>query len=171
MKMNKKGFLLGEETLKIIIAVICIIFLVYLLFSIYNIHLRNKELEKAKASLEHLIREINAGKEEVRIYNPLGWSFYSFPQYTMYNRYGGELPEYCSNRRWENCLCICAIDNKEENISKKCDNLGYCLENEFVIESKEGEPFKSIMIEEPPLTLSIDHENKTISKKIEIKTD
>ena len=42
---NKKGFLLAEETLKIILAVIAIGFLAYLLFSIYKSGSDSKNLE------------------------------------------------------------------------------------------------------------------------------
>lgn len=71
--MNKKGFLLGEETLKIILAVISIGFLVSFLGALYYNSIKDKDLELAKASLEHLIDEINAGATEVDIYNPEEW--------------------------------------------------------------------------------------------------
>ena len=156
--MNRKGFLLGEETLKIIIAIICILVLVYFLISLYMANKGNKELEQAKASLEHLVSEINSGREQVEIYNPDGWYISSFPQTIE----GGILPDYCSGRRWENCICICGVDIKKKAGKEKCDNLGTCLENEFIM---GGGLSRNIMIE-PPLILSIDYENKIISKKI-----
>ena len=51
----KKGFLLVEETLKIIIALISLIFLVYFLVSLYMANQNAKNLEWAKSSLNHLI--------------------------------------------------------------------------------------------------------------------
>ena len=48
---NKRGFLLAEETLKIIIAVICIVFLVYILVAVYNSHSADKKIEQAKEVL------------------------------------------------------------------------------------------------------------------------
>jgi len=63
MSLNKRGFLLGEETLKIIIAIIAISFLVYLLFSLYSANRTSKDLELAKSSLNHLIEEINSLRE------------------------------------------------------------------------------------------------------------
>jgi len=77
--MDKRGFLLGEETLKVILAVICIIFLVYLLGSLYYNSVKNKEVGLAKASVEHLVKEINAGSTEIEIYNPEGWVIGNFP--------------------------------------------------------------------------------------------
>ena len=47
MRTDKKGFLLAEETLKIILAVIAIGFLAYLLVSIYFNYRENKDLEMA----------------------------------------------------------------------------------------------------------------------------
>ena len=73
MIINKKGFLLGEETLKVIIAVICIIFLIYLLGSLYYNSVKDKDVDLAKASVEYLVKEINAGSKEIEIYNPKGW--------------------------------------------------------------------------------------------------
>jgi len=75
---SKKGFLLGEETLKIIIAVICIIFLVYLLASLYYNSVRDKNADLAKASVKYIIDEINSGKTEIQIYNPEGWKILNF---------------------------------------------------------------------------------------------
>ena len=65
--MNKRGFLLGEETLKIVLAVIAIGFLVFFLVSLYSSYTRNKDLELAEASLGYLIEGINSGSEEVEI--------------------------------------------------------------------------------------------------------
>ena len=67
--MNKKGFLLAEETLKIIIALISLGFLVYFLGALYFANQDSKELEQAKASLEFLVKEINDGRKEVTIFN------------------------------------------------------------------------------------------------------
>jgi hypothetical protein len=159
---NKKGFLLGEETLKIVIAVICLIFLVFLLAKLYYNYNKDEDLELAKASLEHLIDEINAGSESVEIYNPSsspyfpgGWILISFP----FEDSGW--PKSCSNSGWKNCLCICnEAPNtiKDSGFAVDCDNKGICLENDFIIQNKK------IKIENPPLTLNIDYENKKITK-------
>ncbi|MBA7594192.1 hypothetical protein ES703_01131 [subsurface metagenome] len=166
MKTDKKGFLLAEETLKIILAVIAIGFLAFLLFSLYNANKTAKDLELAKESLDFLIQEINAQRAEVEIYNPKGWIILSWP-------YGDtrEVPLSCSNLAWSNCICIAkdvslagkAISNLPwtddllERLRKKSDD-GACRNNPegFSI----SEPIK---IKDPPITLSI--ENKIISKK------
>ena len=99
MKTDKKGFLLAEETLKIILAVIAIGFLAYFLFSLYNTNKTAKELELAEESLDFLVQEINAQRAEVDIYNPNGWIISSWSS--------GQLPQTCSNLGWNSCICIC----------------------------------------------------------------
>lgn len=99
---NKKGFLLAEETLKIILGVIAIGFLAYLLFSIYNSNKTSEKLGLARESLNHLFSEIDNGRIQVEIYNPKGWWILSG---------GGN-------------LCICQDKNYDSCISK-----GVCREN------------------------------------------
>jgi hypothetical protein len=142
--MNKKGFLLAEETLKIVIALISIGFLVYFLVALYISNQNAKDLEFAKASLEHLITEANSGSLVVDIYNPEKWTISSWS--------AEDIPLSCSNIGWENCLCICKGENAET-----CDEKGTCLESDFKIEND------AIEITDPPLRLSIDKETKIIS--------
>ncbi len=164
---NKKGFLLAEETLKIVIALICISFLVYFLVSLYMSNKEDKDLELAKASLEHLISEINAEHPEVEIYNPEGWVISSWSS-------DGIRPNQCSNMGWNNCLCICedlsllkkgtnvvkglfVKNNDIESFAKKCDKKGICLENDFIVKDKK------IKLEDPPIILQI--QSGEITKK------
>jgi hypothetical protein len=140
----KRGFLLAEETLKIILAVIAISFLAYFLISLYLSNQDSKNLEFAKASLAHIVEEINSGKTEVEIYNPKGWHISSWEEGT---------PLSCSNIGLDSCLCICDGKNAED-----CDDKGTCLESEFSIEG-------DIKIKDPPITLMIDQVNKMLSKK------
>ena len=141
--MNRKGFLLAEETLKIILAVIAIGFLAYFLVSLYMSNQNSKNLELAEESLTHLVAEINSEKTEVEIYNPKGWYITSWEE---------ELPLSCSNVDFDSCLCICDGNDVED-----CDDKGTCLESDFSIEDVE--------IKNPPVTLMIDQVNKQISKK------
>ncbi len=158
MKKDKRGFLLAEETLKIILAVIAIGFLAYLLFSIYNTNKDAKDLELAEESLDHLMQEIGAERTEVEIYNPKGWEIYSWPNtYTKgilwWKTTEEGMPMSCSNLGWESCICICKKDTPD-----KCDSKGVCLNNSLVFSVEE-----SIKIEKPPITVSIDYKNKKIS--------
>ena len=150
---NKKGFLLAEETLKIIIAVISIGFLVYFLVSLYNSNKNSKGLEQAEASLEFLMQEIANNAEIISIYNPARgdlsnqWDIISWPNAQ------NQIPNTCSNLGWENCLCICIKINPDN-----CGNKGVCRESDFSI--AEG----NIEIKNPPVNLIIDYENKIITR-------
>jgi len=119
---NKKAFLLAEETLKIIIAVICILFLVYILIAIYNSQTANKKIEEAKDSLERIgtiASSLQEGEMENQdIPNPKGWHLYSFLEQ--------QKPNSCLN---QNCLCICSdvVIEQIRSQAKKCDKYGACL--------------------------------------------
>ncbi|MFH1787229.1 MAG: hypothetical protein ABH811_00330 [archaeon] len=162
---NRKGFLLAEETLKIIIAVICIGFLVYFLTSLYLKNKENKDFELAKASLEHLVWEINTMKEGesrgVEIYNPKGWWISSWP-------YGDIRPNQCTNLNWENCICICPSNDPWDSVktffssatmitesADKCDDKGICVEitEEFLVKKDNQQTIMKIV--DLPLKLEI----------------
>lgn len=119
---DRKGFLLAEETLKMIIALVCIVFLVYLLVALYNSHTSDKKIEQAREALsrvESIISSLKDG-ESVRqdVLDPKGWHLYSF--------YEQEKPNSCINSR---CLCICerALIELINSQSSKCDKKGTCL--------------------------------------------
>jgi len=119
---DKKGFLLAEETLKIIIAVICIVFLIYLLVAIYNSSTAEKKIEQAESILSRtdlIISSLKEGENERQdIANPAGWHLYSFA--------GQEKPNFCAN---EKCLCICqkSLIKQITSQASKCDKMGACL--------------------------------------------
>lgn len=121
---NRRGFLLGEETLKIIIAVICIMFLVYLLFYIYYARINDKKKVEAGESLgriAEIIGDTNAIEQNYEIPNPAGWYLFSFTQDIK--------PNSCAN---ENCICICSkkigipLLNTEERQAGECSEKGAC---------------------------------------------
>ena len=137
---NRKGFLLAEETLKMVIALICIMFLVYFLGALYFNSKADKDLNLAKASLDNLIKQADSFGSEggtVEIYNPgpawdkgieVGvWYVVSFKT--------GNLPNLCSNKGWEKCICICKGDE-----SKDCDtsNEGYCVKSDYTVSNPIG---------------------------------
>lgn len=132
--MNKRGFLLAEEVMKIIIAVIALGLLSYLLFSLYNLNRTSNELELAESSLEHLVQELNSGRDEIEIFNPEGW-------WIIMDESSGE----------EN-LCICED-------SQKCEKSRACVENPNGFSVGE-----EIEIKNPPIVLEINYGDKLISK-------
>jgi type II secretory pathway pseudopilin PulG len=110
--MDKKGFLLAEETLKVIIAAICIIFLIVLIIAVYNAITGSKKTEQAQENLNRIndiIVSLENGESENKdITNPEGWHLLGF----VY----GNKPNSCLNN---NCLCICKGTDAE-----KCDKRG-----------------------------------------------
>jgi hypothetical protein len=144
--------------------VICIGFLIYLLVSIYYASVGDTDLELAESSLNYLAENLDAEISEVEIYSPvggklggevpaIGWFFLSWHS-------SGLMPASCSIHNWESCLCICkgGLDKRDGAFLERCDKEGFCIESEF---SVEGE----IKIENPPLVLEIDYENKLIGEK------
>lgn len=106
---NKRGFLLGEYTLKLIIAVLCISLLFYLLFSLYAGYNQDKDLRLAKGTLDQLIEKMNVAKETKKeqkmvLLEPSGWLISSFTK--------TEKPLKCNG----NCICICSTDFKNSDL-------------------------------------------------------
>lgn len=163
----KKGFFLAEETLKIILSVIAIGFLAFLLFSLYNTNKHSQELELAKESLDFLIQEIDSQRTEVQIFNPEEWIIISWP-------HRGIIPNSCSNLGWTGCVCISedvslivqtfSGGSLFERFSEKSDE-GVCLENDFSVK-KDGVDVQPIVIEDAPLNLKINYEEKVISRSV-----
>jgi hypothetical protein len=145
---NKKGLLLPEETLKVVLAVLCLTFLAILLYSIYNAGKKSEDLGFATESVNFFVQEIRDGKTSVDIYNPSGWYLTSWP-------YGGEEPLSCSKLGWTSCICIC-----EKNDADSCDSKGICINTKEKFQI-DGE---NIEIKNPPITLTIDYSTKKISE-------
>ena len=129
--MNRRGFLLGEETLKVVLAVICIIFLIYVLASLYYGGFGDEDLKLAKASVKHLADELNAGATEIEIYNPEDWVILNLPQ----------------NEEW---ICICEKSDKcdpDENCARPKEKI--IISGEIKIES----PLITLQLNEGVLSL------------------
>ena len=127
---NKKGdFMLGEYTLKMIIAVLCIILLLYLLFSIYSSFTNQKSIEKAEATLSSFVEKMNDAKTKVTtlpLLEPNSWLLIG------YN--GNQKPIKCL----KNCICLCPERGYGDMVKgtdqiDKCDLSGVCrdIENKF----------------------------------------
>jgi len=117
---NKRAFLLAEETLKIIVAVICIGFLVFFLASLYFNSVNSQNLVKATASLERIkkvIQNPQSTQEIVSDITPSGWKLISYVEAKKPNSCGGE-----------SCLCICdnILINVFDRQLKECDSGGVC---------------------------------------------
>jgi len=141
--MKKHGFLLAEETLKIIIAVIAIGFLAFFLTSLYFNSINNQKSAKAEASLERIsevIKNEESTSEVVSDITPPGWNLFSFV--------GEEKPNSCSG---ESCLCICyniKIELPGRQI-KECDKKSICE----AVPSLED--FGEIKIKSPSISVEV----------------
>ena len=154
--MNKKAMLLAEETLKIVLALIAIGFLVYFLVSLWMANQDAKDLELAKASLQHLVDEINAESPEIEIYNPKAWFVLSWPHTTtsgvwLWKSTNSGVPKSCENLGWANCICICDGNDQDD-----CDKMGICLGKKFIVKGD------FIKIKPVPLNLEIKYNNNEI---------
>ena len=127
---DKRAFLLGEETLKIVIAVIAISFLIYFLVTLYYNNVNDKKVKQAEETLlriEEVINGLSDEPVEQDLINPPGWHLIGFTEDVKPNSCGGI-----------NCLCICADawDTKEgkfQRQEKKCDEKGFCLKVENLV--------------------------------------
>ena len=63
MIKGKKAFLLGEFTLKVIMAVLSLTLLLYLLFTIYGIYQGNEKIREAESTLDLIIETIEQTDE------------------------------------------------------------------------------------------------------------
>ena len=162
--MNRKGFLLAEETLKLILAVIAIGFLAYLLFALYQSNQDSKDLKLAKESLEHVVEELSLERAEIEIYNPNGWYISSWPNtyvtgILLWKSLESGIPLSCSNLGWQSCICICDTKSFKDEKSE-CESVGACLENPEGFFLSEN-----VKIENPPVILGVDYETKEMTQK------
>ena len=125
--MKKNGFLLAEQTVKIVIALIVLGFLIFLLTSLYFSKVRSENQKKAEAilstggdTLKKAIEGLDKGSTTTFLLpSPAGWYLFSFTGES-------EKPIKCGG---ENCLCIC--DNVVEWWSgpqtEYCHDYGACI--------------------------------------------
>ncbi len=135
---DKRGFLLAEETIKILIALVALIFLIYFLVSIYSAKVNGEKLKYAEDLIDRFKTEFNAlsnvGEEvkEIDVFNPKGWYIFSFASSEIAK------PNSCAN---QNCVCIC--DNvlweglKKNRQQNECSEKGVCLIREDLGEFPE----------------------------------
>jgi hypothetical protein len=118
--MNRKGFLLGEYTLKVVIAVLSILILVFLLTTIYNTFTSKNNILQAKSTIEMvqgLISEANLkGQSYGLLTEPQGWVL---KYYSLGN---------VANCEGKKCICVCQNEGYFSSVDSNCNNpnYGYC---------------------------------------------
>jgi len=136
---NKKGFLLGEHTVNIIIAVIALMILIYLGFKLSGFLKGESELERAGAHMDKIMEKIEkleaqgGGVDEYILYSPERWILAGFnPSITSAE------PLACAG--YENCICFCRLADSwkeqilegkmffltSEDLADSCNELGIC---------------------------------------------
>ena len=150
--MNKKGIaIIGEETGRILVAVLVILGLIYLAFSLYGLFIAKSRLQQASAGLDEVIANIE-GLEEGQskgyiLANPHGWALTGWP---FTPKFGGEkMPDDCKIGDWEKCICICKFADSlldqllkgdlgsSQDFLDGCNDVGVCKE----IDSEEYPEF------------------------------
>jgi len=132
---SKKAFLLGEHTLKIIIAVLCLLLLIYVLYSLYSNSQDERNRQLAKSSLAELEKEMNEAKTSPQILTlltPSNWILLNYAEKST-------KPKACEG----NCVCLCpeeALWIKPVNMLTRrcnqecmCEGLGVCKNFDEVI--------------------------------------
>lgn len=120
---NKKAFLLGEYTLKIIVGVLCILLLVYLLYSLYSNSQDERDLKMAESTLDELVEKMDEAKtgesQTLILLNPEKWIMISYDE-------EDKKPEQCTG----NCVCICSNDEPGWELFSSdvdlCNSVGVC---------------------------------------------
>jgi len=141
--MNKKGFLLASEVVKIVLSVISISFLIYLLFSIYYSNIQNQKFQEAKSTIErmkNIILRIDSGKilsEKMTDITPSSWNFFSFVE-------AERKPNSCAG---ESCLCVCESVSFDNILGFKNRQINECSEKGVCLVVKNLNKFKSFEIE------------------------
>jgi len=129
MKIGKKGFLLGESTLKMIIAVISLALLFYLLFTIYSSSQDNKQLKMAESTLNDLVEVMNRARDTneeqtIVLLEPSKWLLLGFSN-------DMNKPEECFGR----CICVCTPNEKGFHVVSSeedlCNSLGVCKNMDY----------------------------------------
>ncbi len=164
---SKKAFLLGEHTLKVIIAVLCLLLLAYLLFRVYSSSKDQRNLELAESTLNELEEKMEeaktSGKEqEMIVLNPVSgkllnyWWIIAWPYKTQNKK-----PERCMGNY---CICICGAGDSKDSSLQQCDSLGVCKNFDEKIKTIDpglifdwNEP---IPIKNPPVEIKIKYNNK-----------
>ena len=152
LRKNKKGFLLAEQTVKIIISLLAIAGLIFLLVSLYY----SSQTAEKKRQATQMLTESNNGLDDVlkkfissdnssmnfQFNGALGWYMYFFT--------GTKIrPNECLG---DNCICICdnvgSFDwfglsaSELERQVEECDENGACLVIETLVDYPSVDGFE-----------------------------
>tara|TARA_Y100000310_G_scaffold138173_1_gene137069 strand:- start:3556 stop:4503 length:948 start_codon:yes stop_codon:yes gene_type:complete len=142
---NKKGFLLGTHTVKIVIAVLAILILIVVIVKVYSMISINSKQKSAQNTLDELKDKINRLEEgksnEQMVVGPQGWFLMDFKTGEIDLNGKSLIPKKCEKR---SCLCFCpapsswvgglSLLKKDTTAKDKCQEGGICTSlNDFAI--------------------------------------
>jgi hypothetical protein len=158
--VDKKGLLLAETTVKVIIALIGIVILMTLGWKLAGVIKDDQAMKTAEIHMEAIeeiiddLVEKGGGEREYILLNPRGWVLLPFPQVFVSD--GSDLSlvnyniesRYCESKGWENCICLCNFPKSSRGtalnpignegviselnaIKGSCDSLNSCFEVDF----------------------------------------
>lgn len=146
---NKKGMILPEETLKLIIGTIVLVSLLVILIAVYYTVTFNKDLKLAEKSLENLLIYLDSGQmNTIKIFNPTRWHILSW---SLFEKEQSTFPDSCPYYG-KSCVCFCS--NKDCSKEKVCSSSNLQIEISS-FESEQISSQKEIYIDKPPITILI----------------
>jgi hypothetical protein len=122
---KRKGSILDEEIIKMVIAVACIAGLIYLGYMLYNMSTQKTRMEQARLNLNEISGVMSSMKNEERInftlLSPNGYLLTGWP----YEVEGiSIMPDTCINNKWKSCICLCRFNEKTKFLGDSILNLG-----------------------------------------------
>jgi len=171
--MNKKGFLLGTFSVKIIIAILCIIVLIGGIFYIYGIYDGKRKLAQAGESLDEIksfVDEMQDGETKVYILRmPYEWYLYSDSNKLYCSEYGkGVIKSMKTYKEFDRDLEVSSpsgVNNLGGLVSTI--TLGYFDSYKKYSESSVIRVYKDLNTDEFPLEIKITKEKNKIKFRVD----
>lgn len=134
MIKRKKAFLLGEATVKIIIAVLCIVVLIFLIVKLYELYGSSNKENLANAELENILAYGNRAIQEKKEMKYLATTVADW--WLISSEFG----DFCSGKF---CLCLCEdVDCSGFKACKATDRF-------FLLREKENIEVRTYKLESP----------------------
>jgi len=165
MLKTKRGMLLAEETLKMVIAIIVIVFLVYFLVNLYYGKLKDDAIKKSEQlliksdqSIKNVIESLKEGESKNLVLQEISsfgdnWHLFSFTEQ--------EKPNSCAGK---NCLCICDDVIGEDPLGfvkqiNECNKNGVCI----IVSNLKNEEVNIELQEDFATEISISKQDNEVS--------
>ncbi|MEM3074433.1 MAG: hypothetical protein QW727_00625 [Candidatus Pacearchaeota archaeon] len=136
---DKKGFFLGETTVKIVIGILALSVLIYFGIKLYGIFQNNHNLKIAEEHLKNIeeiiknLKKESKGEKEYILLNPNDWYLAGFELPIM-----NEIPKKCKS---DKCICMCFMDFPEPTNLRDPE---FRFGNREAIDPQTGEKIKII---------------------------